>query len=61
MGIYIQNKPVAHIYYHKIPILEVYIGDKQVWPGYILEVPSCYASGYWQDQYPWTEDTPWKD
>lgn len=22
---------------------------------------SCYANGYWIDEYPWTDDTSWTD
>lgn len=49
------------ILYNGENIFAVYVGEHKVWPGIIEAIPSCYASGYWQDQYAWTEDTPWKD
>lgn len=49
-------------------LLAVMFGDKQVfaiyangyklWPSIIL---SCFANGYWIDEYPWTDDLPWTD
>lgn len=61
MGIYKNGKPIMYIRYNGEEIFAVYVGEHKVWPGIIEAIPSCYASGYWQDQYAWTEDTPWKD
>lgn len=41
-------------------IERVYHGHKLVWSKF-LEILSCYFNGYWIDEYPWTDDTPWKD
>ena len=60
MGIYNNNRSVTGIYYRQTPILAVYVGNTQVWPD-ITVIPSCYAAGYWIDEYPWTDDTPWVD
>lgn len=61
MGIYKEGKPVMHIYYHGLPIYAVYTGNKKVWPGIIDQLPSCFGAGYWQDEYPWTDDIAWVD
>jgi hypothetical protein len=63
MGIFANGKGVSKIYYHNIPIIRVYAGDHFVWPmlDVIDEILSCYYNGYWIDEYPWTDDTPWKD
>lgn len=63
MGIYKDNNPTVGIYYRQTPILSVYVGANKVWPNNdtIDTILSCYAAGYWMDEYPWTEDTAWVD
>lgn len=59
MGIYIRNNSVQSIFLGNIPVQAVYAGAVLVWP--IDNINSCYAAGYWIDEYPWTDDTPWTD
>lgn len=44
-------------------IAAVYIRNEKVWPLSAIGqmILSCYYNGYWEDAYPWTDDTPWKD
>lgn len=56
----INNRGIAAIYKNGKNILSVYTHGHLVWPE-ILEILSCYANGYWIDDYPWTDDTPWTD
>lgn len=60
MGIYNKQNRTTNIYVGQIPVIAVYVGSEKVWPD-IVAILSCYAAGYWQDEYPWTEDTPWTD
>lgn len=66
MGIKTYNRGVISIYYKGLPITSVYIRGQKVWPEelepiipIIEEVISCFAKGYWIDEYPWTDDLPW--
>ena len=65
MGIYINGRKVGQIYYEGLPIVAVYARGQLVWPEdippVIEDIFSCFAMGYWIDNYPWTEDTPWTD
>lgn len=50
-------------------VLSIYFRGQRIWPEKIIDnkdddeniIISCYYSGYWIDEYPWTDDTPWKD
>ena len=58
--VYINNHDITDIRSGIIEIVRVYSGTNLVWSK-IREFLSCYANGYWIDQYPWTDNTPWKD
>ena len=58
--IYKNNRDTAGVYCGSMEIERVYHGHKLVWSKF-LETLSCYFNGYWIDEYPWTDDTPWKD
>lgn len=60
MGIYTDGRYVQDIYINKRPVIAVYINGRKVWPNSYL-LMSCFANGYWIDQYPWTDDKPWID
>ena len=54
--------PVIAMYVNGQRILSAYTQGQKIWPDEIInEILSCYYSGYWIDEYPWTDDTPWKD
>lgn len=65
MGIKTYNKNVISIYYQGLPIVSVYTRGQKVWPEdlepIIEEIISCFAKGYWIDEYPWTDDLSWTD
>lgn len=58
--IYVNNHNITDIYAENKEIVEVYSGLYLVWSK-LKDLLSCYANGYWIDQYPWTDNTPWKD
>jgi hypothetical protein len=51
------------IYFEDQSIGEIYLRGIKIWPlGALGEmILSCYYNGYWADEYPWTDDTPWHD
>ena len=55
--------PLCRIYIEDKSIAEVYYNGRLLWPlsGGNGDLLSCYANGYWIDEYPWTDDTPWID
>lgn len=55
----IGNKSIVNIYYKNIPVLSIYKKTTLVWSS-LKEIESCYYAGYWQDEYPWTDDTSWE-
>ena len=62
--IHINNHNIVGVYSGSKNIVAVYSGYKLVWEKFsdvIKEIQSCYAKGYWDDQYPWTDDTAWTD
>ena len=65
MGINVGNEQVIDIRLENLPILAVYFEIEKIWPLDVTppveEIMSCYALGYWVDEYPWTDDTPWTD
>jgi hypothetical protein len=65
MGIYINGRRVDQIYYGSLPIAAVYTQGQRIWPEnispIIKDILSCFAAGYWIDNYPWTNDLPWED
>ena len=58
--IHINNRDISDIYRASRAIVEVYKGHRLVWQK-IKEIISCYSNGYWVDEYPWVDDTFWKD
>lgn len=56
--IHINNHDITGVYSGSRDIIRVYSGLHLVWSK-ITEILSCYANGYWMDEYPWTDDTPW--
>lgn len=68
--IHINNHEITGVYSGSKDIVAVYKGLKLVWSKVqqggpeeptVPTILSCYYSGYWIDEYPWTEDTPWTD
>ena len=67
--IYYNNRQIGEILLSgTIPIIAVYYKQLnrdivQVWPDKDITpidiILSCFYNGYWNDQYPWTDDTPW--
>lgn len=55
--------PLKRIYVGNESIAAVYYNGRLIWPitNEYGELLSCYANGYWIDEYPWTDDTPWAD
>ena len=41
-------------------IREVLRNQMVIW-GNITSIQSCFGSGYWVDNYPWTDNIDWKD
>lgn len=65
--IYTTKNQVDGIYYGQLQINAIYFGKTLVWelkttppeePDYD-ELNSCYAQGYWIDDYPWTDEDSW--
>lgn len=46
-------------------VLSIYMRGKLVWAPESENpdetILSCYFNGYWIDEYPWTDNTPWVD
>lgn len=71
MGIKINNKDLLAAYINGKPVLYIEINGERVWPTKVIpidpddpvidDILSCFALGYWIDEYPWTDDTPWTD
>jgi hypothetical protein len=57
---YINNYEIVDSYIGPKNIIKIYIGSKMTWEK-ITELMSCYANGYWMDEYPWTDNTPWNN
>lgn len=51
---------VSSAYVGDRAIFAIYLGNLLIWPDNSL-IKSCFAQGYWIDEYPWTDDLPWKD
>lgn len=61
-----ENNKIAAMYINGYNVLSIYMRGRLVWapevPGDDGEtILSCYFDGYWIDEYPWTDDTPWKN
>lgn len=57
----INGSDIIGVFYMGSPILAVYTNGERIWPEDNPDTYSCYARGYWEDNDPWTEDTPWTD
>ena len=57
----VNGSDIIGVYYLGTPILAVYINGEKIWPGDNPDVYSCFAAGYWIDDYPWTDDDSWTD
>lgn len=56
------NNKIVAMYLNGYNILSVYTQGQKMWPDeIIIKILSCYYSGYWIDEYPWTDDTSWID
>lgn len=41
---------------------EVWVNGYMVWPEKLDDdIISCFARGYWIDEYPWTDSLGWKN
>lgn len=56
-----KNRDVSAMYINGHSVLAVYMHGKLIWSPKINNetILSCYYNGYWIDEYPWTDDTPW--
>ena len=54
------KKIKKRVYNESKEITAVYSGLKLVWSK-INELLCCFANGYWINEYPWQNDTSWKD
>lgn len=68
--IYYNGREIGELHFGPIEIIKVYYKRsnrpiEKIWPeegsSPIDTILSCYYNGYWIDEYPWTDDTPWKD
>lgn len=56
----INNGQIIAMYINGQRILSVYTQGQKIWPEEIIdEILSCFYNGYWIDEYPWTDNTPW--
>lgn len=55
--IYKEGKEITAINVGEIPIVYVYKGDTLVWQA----LKSCFSTGKWVEDYPWLDDSTWKD
>ena len=58
-AIHINQRSIGSIYHNGRAIKSVFEGKRLVWTS-DSQILSCYANGYWIDEYPWTDNTPWK-
>ena len=58
--VHVNNKSISGIYRGQQNIYRVYKGPYLVWDS-LLSVLCCFANGYWADQYPWVDNSSWKD
>lgn len=60
--IHINNNSIDNIHVDKLNMNSVYEQLIKVWSIINKEnLQSCFAQGYWVDEYPWTDDYAWKD
>jgi hypothetical protein len=62
---------IAAMYMNGLTILSVYMRGRLIWSldeenshhedDDNKDILSCFSNGYWIDEYPWTDNTPWKD
>lgn len=53
--------PAKRMYINGIEIKSVYFMNYLVWSNSTngSDIASCYATGVWLDNYPWTDNTSW--
>lgn len=54
------SNSVKAAYIGDIPVSAMYFNEERIWPDMVGGI-SCFANGYWIDEYPWTDDLPWSD
>ena len=61
--IHINGHDITDVYNGSKTIIAVYKGLRLIWRKVvdIVDTLSCYFNGYWIDEYPWTDNTGWKD
>lgn len=52
---------ITDIYHGKLRIVEVYHGKSLVYKLNKEESESCFANGYWINEYPWSNSDGWKN
>lgn len=55
-----EGKNLIGAYMGPISLIRILKGTKLVWEKN-SSLQSCFAAGYWIDNYPWTDNLPWKD
>lgn len=58
--IYKDGKAITSIHKKDNYITAVHKGSRLVWE-LLTETQSCFANGYWMDEFPWTDDQAWVD
>ena len=64
MAIYKNNRLIGSVYHNNRPIKSIFKGYRQIWSNVkksVKKILSCFFNGYWMDEYPWTDNTSWKD
>ena len=56
----VYNQNISSAYLGDRAIISIYVGGQLAWT-MKSNIQSCFALGYWIDEYPWTDDLPWKD
>jgi hypothetical protein len=56
------NTNPSKITINGVEVLSVYIMNVLIWTNKTSDtIESCYATGEWLDEYPWTDETTWAD
>ena len=58
--LHINNHEITGIYHGQQSIDSVYKNLVLIWSKF-SDMLCCFANGYWIDQYPWVDDSSWKD
>lgn len=57
--IYINGKTIARIVINGKAVQKIYRGAKLIYTA-LRRIISCFATGVWRKEEPWTSERPWK-